>query len=469
MRSIHRARARVAVVDSFSVRILRFSGRSAACLCLVRPSSSSAPSSAPSPSSHIAGDLDLSHPLSERHLHEIKRFSDLPEGFGVNQHIPIDNHLKEHLRGTLWKFKAPIRYAFAYGSGVFSQGTSAQTAQKPQIDLIFGVSHVQHWHSLNITQYPEHYSALRRLGSAAVARVQELGAGVYFNPYVELNGLVIKYGVISIERLTQDLLSWDTLYVSGRLHKPVKILRDDPRVRLANQRNLFSVLRTALLLLPETFTEHELYSTIASISYTGDPRMQVGAENPQKVTNIVTNQIQHFHRLYAPLIDTLPNLQLSGAYDNISLSSDFISLKQDMDPVRRGNMVARLPTSFKQRLYDRYAKILSVDPSKYSTPVESAATEANPGYNHPSSKILPRLVGTEFDRMIAARADLPQEVSRAIIDTVKWPAAVQSAKGIATAGLSKGFKYLGEKFAKRRAAAAAAAERSEEKPSDKSS
>ncbi|KAK9381411.1 mitochondrial matrix Mmp37 [Kockiozyma suomiensis] len=382
--------------------------------------------------SHFARD----HELSEAHLRQIKKFSDLPTGFGVNQHIPIDDHLKEQLRATLWKFRAPIRYAFAYGSGVFSQG-STSAAAKPQVDLIFGVSHTQHWHSLNIAQFPEHYSALRLLGSAAVARVQDLGAGVYFNPYVELNGLVIKYGVVNIDTLSRDLLVWDTLYLSGRLHKPVKILRDDPRVRLANQRNLFSVLRTALLLLPESFSEHDLYTTIAAISYTGDPRMQVGAENPQKVSNIVSNQMQHFHRLYAPLIDTLPNIQLSGAYDSFPPDSS-ISLKQDMDPVRRGNMVARLPPAFKHKIYSRYASLLGIDPSRYDQ-------SAEPG-------IVPRLVGSEFDQMIASHESLVQEVSRIIVHTVKWPAAVQSAKGVATAGLVKGIKYLGEKMAKRRAA-----------------
>lgn len=52
---------------------------------------------------------------------DVKKFSQLPLNFGANQHITIDNTLKEKLRGILWKFKAPIRYAFAYGSGVFEQ------------------------------------------------------------------------------------------------------------------------------------------------------------------------------------------------------------------------------------------------------------------------------------------------------------------------------------------------------------
>lgn len=34
----------------------------------------------------------------------------------------------------------------------------------------------------------------------------------------------MKYGVISVHTLVDDLLHWRTMYVSGRMHKPVRKL-----------------------------------------------------------------------------------------------------------------------------------------------------------------------------------------------------------------------------------------------------
>lgn len=59
------------------------------------------------------------------------------------------------------------------------------------IDFIFGVSHPQHWHSLNLQHNRAHYSFMGTLGSRAISVLQEnVGAGVYFNPYVEIDGMV---------------------------------------------------------------------------------------------------------------------------------------------------------------------------------------------------------------------------------------------------------------------------------------
>lgn len=411
----------------------------------------------------------------------ITTFSQLPHRyFGTNQHIRVNEDLKEALRQILWQFKAPIRYAFAYGSGVFSQSNkpAAPDALSPHphppeairkwqegggkiIDFIFGVSYTQHWHSINMQQYPEHYSALRFLGSYPVSKIQDSwGAGVYFNPYITVNGTMIKYGVVNLDTICRDLSEWDTLYIAGRLQKPVKILRDDPRVRLANQINLMSAMRTAMLMLPERFTERELYEKITSLSYMGDPRMTFGSENMSKVRNIVSNQLPNFRQLYVPLIDTLPNVSFHDSRvprepgwereDVMARSADTrnpaeviggrdgFNMSQDMSAQRRGNMVRRLPRLFRQKLYYQYQKKFQMPGSAFDKIIDEARDED-------AASFIGRREGGEFERRIAMEDDVAEKVGTCVRNTIAWPSTSQSVKGIFTAGLTRGWRYWSEK------------------------
>ncbi|EWG46143.1 hypothetical protein FVEG_06719 [Fusarium verticillioides 7600] len=426
----------------------------------IASSASSAPSSKLNVFSSEWEDLDTS----------IKSFADLPHRlFGANQHMIINYELKEALRLMLRQFNAPIMYCFAYGSGVFPQSPSkasiseadfravhpnppealikSQKGSPKVLDFIFGVSHVEHWHSINMKQHRDHYSGLASLGSGVVSRVQNWGAGVYFNPYVEVNGMLIKYGVTSIDNLVRDLSSWDSLYLAGRLQKPVKILRDHPRVRLANQHNLIAAVRTALLLLPPQFTEAELYSTIAGLSYLGDPRMALPTENKSKVTNIVDNNIIHFRRLYAPLVKTLPNVDFTGACriddtDWIMNPEAGNTLQQDMDPKRRGNMVRRLPQTFRSRLYFQYQRRFGIPRGEFNE-LMKASTDEEGG-------AVKKMQGGEFERRIATddARKLNETVRIVIKQTVNWPSTVQSIKGLLMGGFSRTWRYLGEKYSK---------------------
>lgn len=156
----------------------------------------------------------------------------------------------------------------------------------------------------------------------------------------------IKYGVTSVDNLCSDLLSWETLYLAGRMHKPLRIIKDDARVRLTQQVNLTSALRAALLTLPAEFSERELFENITAISYNGDPRMFLPAENRSKIANIVKKQAPQFKELYHRLALGLPGVHWS------SYSS---SIQQDMNPHTRAGHIKKLPASLRSRITRAYA------------------------------------------------------------------------------------------------------------------
>ena len=61
---------------------------------------------------------------------------------------------------------------------------------------------------------------------------------------------LIKYGVVRTGAACEDLSHWNSLYVAGRMQKPVMTLRSDARVVAAAADNLRCALAAALLLLP---------------------------------------------------------------------------------------------------------------------------------------------------------------------------------------------------------------------------
>ncbi|KAJ3032602.1 Mitochondrial translocator assembly and maintenance protein 41 [Rhizophlyctis rosea] len=282
------------------------------------------------------------------------------------------------------------------------------------IDLIFGVTHPEHWHSLNLRQNRSHYSAAGFLGSRGVYLLQDkIGAGMYYNPNR------IKYGVVSMDRLFRDLTEWETLYLAGRLQKPVRILRDDARTNLAARKNLRSAVRTALLLLPNQFTEEELFYTIAGLSYRGDFRMTFG-ENPHKVYNIVYTQMDAFREIYKPIIEDLPN---------VNYSPDGSTIVQDENPRLRGTLIQKLPRKMYNQILTNHRAQLAR--SGLLTTLSSEQLEE------------PLL-----SQRIAMEEGLDAIVNRSLRDIVRVPAILQSLKGVLTAGPGRSLSYVGEKLQK---------------------
>ncbi|CAD6890418.1 unnamed protein product [Tilletia controversa] len=416
-----------------------------------------------------------------------------PPSFGSNQVLPLETEMLTRLNGLLSSFllfpPTPIQFAFAYGSGVFPQvqagpehavrplASRSEPQKGKMVDLILAVNHPQHWHAMNMQHFPQHYSRMARLAGAGylLRKVQHAGAGVWYHPYVQLNGELAKYGVIDIDRLCKDLLDWDTLYVSGRMHKPVALLLSHPRVRLAQQVNLSSALRTSLLLMPETFSEVELFTRIASLSYTGDFRMQVpGAENVNKVRNIVLGQRHSFRRLYGGLIRSLGTLEVREGRE------DRFLLRQENSPQRRLEHLIRLPLNLRRHIQAHYTSQPQLDPAFLKLSLSKESEKLRRVEHLPSRATLDKNTGDisqasgptsedrdspeeressansrssdpdtlEFWAAVEKQKDLDQVILQSIGSIVRGPAWAQSIKGVCTAGFGRTMRYMGAKIGK---------------------
>ena len=303
-----------------------------------------------------------------------------------------------------------MRLAFAYGSGVFRQSGHKDMCQN-MIDFIFAVDDPVAWHRENIQINPQHYSFLKYFGPNYIGRFQEnTGAGIYFNTLVPCRDRVIKYGVISTENLVNDLFDWETLYVSGRLHKPVFIIdkKDGRSVEVALQSNLQSAMHAALLLLPDQFTESELYFTITGLSYTGDFRMTVG-EDKNKIENIVRPNMEHFRQLYESVLDN---------DDHVNFNKSYGTLEQSITPASKFHHLSLLPKYIQNGL---------------------VLKQNSDGKNRDTEEVL---------RLMSHDSDCPVYISNCISGIVKASSWSQSAKGLCTAGVSKSWRYSYAKIQK---------------------
>lgn len=304
-----------------------------------------------------------------------------------------------------------MRLAFAYGSGIFQQHGSKDVS-KNMMDFIFAVDNPQLWHKENLRMNRGHYSFMKYFGSHAIARVQDnYNANIYFNTLVKCEGRLIKYGVISTASLKRDLNMWDTLYVAGRLHKPVLYVKpsDDPDLSMSLEKNLEHALHAALIILPHTFTELQLYHTIAGLSYAGDIRMK-GAENPNKVENIVGPRIEEFHKLYLDF--------LIQENQHVVFNESKSIFEQDKSIETVVHYLMLLPKTVKMRLVEFFNK---------------------DGRNRDTEEVL---------LCCAKEFDCEEIVLSAVKSIVAVSSKSQTSRGLLMAGMIKSIRYGGQKVFK---------------------
>ncbi|CEL99661.1 unnamed protein product [Vitrella brassicaformis CCMP3155] len=203
----------------------------------------------------------------------------------------------------------PIRAVIGYGSAVFDQhGLQDGGLSNRLLDFLFVVKDPEAWHRDNVASNGGDYSFISRFRSDRVAQFQRLGVSkVYFNTMVPLDDgrQYCKYGVVSEEDLREDIDTWSSLYVAGRLHKPFLCFSssEQPMDDLEGlfERNRLAAVRAALLLHGPEVSVGQLLQAICGLSYGGDIRVGI-AEKPGKVKGIVSAQGLELLSLYLPLL-----------------------------------------------------------------------------------------------------------------------------------------------------------------------
>ena len=339
-----------------------------------------------------------------------------------------------------------VVHGFGYGSGVLMQQQQQQHISKGEekvVDVILVVRNALDFHRANRQCNPHHYAASLGLRSSPERAAWWQRHALRENPWLCNPGVYfivtphLKYGIVQYEDLCTDLQHWKFLYLAGRLHKPVVTFKNDKHIQLLQQQhNLPAALAAALLIQynndhPEnqnTATAaaplSSLYSVIASLSYQGDPRLTLAAEDPNKIAQLVAPQ--HLLRWQSLYADAMLNLQTAGYF-----SFDHHTYRWDQtNPHAHHCLWQSLPPHVRQQC-------------GYHPP-SSSNKNNNSNHHHTNNKddatVSLRLLST------AAQA-LPTVLASSIVA----PAArYQSFKGLFTAGMTRSIRYAFRKLQKGR-------------------
>ncbi|XP_054451090.1 phosphatidate cytidylyltransferase, mitochondrial isoform X1 [Pteronotus mesoamericanus] len=283
-------------------------------------------------------------------------------------------------RKILSHFPEELSLAFAYGSGVYRQAGPSSDQKNAMLDFVFTVDDPVAWHSKNLKKNWNHYSFLKVLGPKFITTIQNnYGAGVYYNTLIMCDGRV-----------------------------KIVAMNENVALRSALDKNLKSAVTAAFLMLPESFSEEDLFIEIAGLSYSGDFRMVVG-EDKTKVLNIVKPNIAHFRELYGSILQENPQVVYKIQQGRLEI---------DKSPEGQFTQLMTLPKTLQQQIN------CIMDP---------------PGKNRDVEETLLQL---------AHDPDCGDVVRLGLSAIVRPSSLRQSTKGIFTAGMKKSLLYSSLKLHK---------------------
>lgn len=238
--------------------------------------------------------------------------------------------------------------AYGYGSKIFKQlGYSEQT--KAQYDIIFVVENISKWHKDNYKLNPKDYSFIGKhiLTSDKMYKLKK-NTGMTYQSNILFNDAIFKYGVIDRQDFAANSLTWKSLYVTGRFHKPtLPIVTNNVLDDIINK-NRELALFTSIVLLDDNGeqTLEDLYMKICELSYAGDTRMKI-AENPNKVKNIVIGNYEFFKDTYGTgnkyfglNDDGIIEKNISNIMSDIDKLPFFINMYLNSNDYSKDNLIA---------------------------------------------------------------------------------------------------------------------------------
>lgn len=152
---------------------------------------------------------------------------------------------------------------------------------------------------MNKTHYP--YTA-RVFKERLINFFSKYGARTHFNTFKLQNEINFKYGIIRKQDLLQDLRSWETLLCSSFMMRPIKKLKTDQDIEIAQNNNLRSATAIAAILTQNGESEVEFYKKIVRIPhYHSFSWFQLlEKEDSEK---LVKENLEKFRKLYHPIIE----------------------------------------------------------------------------------------------------------------------------------------------------------------------
>lgn len=187
----------------------------------------------------------------------------------------------------------------AYGSSIaYQEGYSAN--EKKQVDLIVVVDDIKTFYNDNMKKNSYMYNLTPKI-YFTIAKEKSLRkhASICYTTHINYGCDTYKMGVIEKKDVLDDLLNWKTFYIAGRFQKEMFTAIKDDDIEKANILNKRNALVVSLLLLDkDKNTLSDLYETLCSLSYKGDTRKMVKAEDPNKVKKLAKGSKDFFDKEY---------------------------------------------------------------------------------------------------------------------------------------------------------------------------